>query len=187
VKIISADPGLVGAICVQTDDHIAIFDIPTQPTKTGKRTFNIAALVDIIAPHSDADLFIIEDVHCLFGNGAVSMFNFGRGKGILEGIAFALKLHVVYVAPQTWKKEFPELLVPHIRKDNKPKTAKEKTEAAKAKRLAKVAAKSRARTLAGEFFPQLKDKFALVKSDGRAEAALIAEYARRIFRTEKKT
>jgi hypothetical protein len=61
-----------------------------------------------------------------------SVFHFGRGKGIWEGIArhFGLSPSKM-VPPQTWKKSYPELAATKITvKDTKGKTPKEKKEIA---------------------------------------------------------
>ena len=198
MKIIAADPGISGAICIKDDKkNIIVFDMPTLKNKKGKKIFDVAKMAEMILSHKDADLFVIEDVHCLFGNGAVSMFNFGRGKGILEGIAFASGLKVEYVSPQTWKKSFPELAPPakvkstknknlsSASKDNALLTEKEKQEKYekdKAKRLFKAEAKSKARKLAGKLYPELANRFKTVNSDGRAEAVLLATFAENVFK-----
>lgn len=62
------------------------------------------------------------------------------------------------VSPQTWKKE--------IFKGAEILKGKE--------------GKARARARAAELFPSLADQVARVKDDGRAEALLLAEYARRL-------
>ncbi len=174
MKIISCDPGLHGAICVKSDTEIFVYDIPLVE-KNDKKVFDIPEIVKIFDLHKDASAFLIEDVHVLFGNGAVSMFNFGRGKGILEGIAFAKKIQVLYVSPQTWKKKWPELIAPKMDKEEKTKyTAKELQ---KIKTQKKAKAKVAARELAGKLEPTLKDLFKKVNSDGRAEAVLLNYYA----------
>lgn len=191
MKIISVDPGLSGAFCIKEDKTISVHDMPITKSKTKKDTFDIQSIVDLLTPHADAAVFVIEDIHCMPKNGAVSMFNFGRGKGILEGVGFALGIRVHYISPQTWKKSYQELAPPpkvkgvKKPKDTRVKTKKEKAEAAKQKRLGKALAKEKARTLAGTLYPQLSDRFKTVNSDGRAEAVLIAHYAEKHY-TENK-
>lgn len=184
--IIAVDPGLGGACAVKWDSHVTVFDTPVYTTKTGKKDFSLKEMAQLLDRYSLQQklnntkvVFIIENVHALPGNGGTSMFNFGRGKGIWEGMAVAFEFVLLQVTPQKWKSQFPELLAdkPAKRKDKTPLSSKEKAELAKAKRLAKAGAKARARTLAGELYPSLKDKFEMVKSDGRAEAVLIAHYA----------
>ena len=46
---------------------------------------------------------VIEDVHSIFGVSAKANFEFGRNAGILEGIACALNIPIVKVAPKTWQ------------------------------------------------------------------------------------
>lgn len=192
MKIISVDPGASGAFCIKNGEDATVYDMPSMIGRNGKKQIDIAAIVKLLEPHKDADIFVIEDVHCMVGNGAVSMFTFGRGKGILEGVAFSMGMRVIYVSPQAWKKFYAELApppkppkppkgTPKKPKEAKPKTTNEKKEAAKQKRLVKAHAKEKARTLAGEMYPQLKDRFKTVNSDGRAEAVLIAHFAEKNY------
>jgi hypothetical protein len=85
--------------------------------------------------------------------GVASSFCFGEGKGMWEGIIAAYAMAVELVSPQRWKKE----MMADQGKD-----------------------KSAARFKAMALFPSLADQLKLVKHDGRAEALLMAEYARRL-------
>lgn len=192
MKIIAVDPGASGAFCIKNGNDVIVHDMPSMKGKNDKKQIDIAAIVKLLEPHKDAKVFVIEDVHCMVGNGAVSMFSFGRCKGLLEGIAFAMNIPVLYVSPQTWKKSYATLAppakdpkAPKKPKDTTVKTTKEKAEAAKQKRLVKALAKENARKLAGTLYPQLADRFKTVNSDGRAEAMLIAIYAEKHY-TETK-
>lgn len=184
---IGIDPGLGGAVAIKNGDSVSVFDVPTAKTKKGKEDYDLAAMSKILAPYKGAVAYI-EDVHAMPGNGGVSMFNFGRGKGLWEMAIVANGLTIVYVSPQTWKKDYPELVpvkAPKKPKGSAPKTKKEKAEAAKQKRLVKALAKETARKLAGTLYPQLADRFKTVNSDGRAEAVLIAKYAEKHYMENK--
>ena len=179
---IAIDPGLSGAVGVISEDgSTSVFDTATHKIK-GKEEYDIAAMVDTLARYRGQNVVcMIENVHSMPGQGVSSTFGFGRGKGIWEGIAYAMGFRVVMVAPQTWKKAYPELVAVKIPvKDTTGKTPKEKKEidaaTAKEKRLAKAAAKTKARELAAAKFPKHADVLKTVNSDGRAEALLMAVY-----------
>jgi hypothetical protein len=185
MKIIAVDPGASGALCVKNGNKISVFDMPLMKDKNGKKVIDLKALAALFCNNKDADLFVIEDVHCMPKNGAVSMFNFGRSKGVLEGMAFVCGFKAVYVSPQTWKKDYAELCRPKADKTSKvsePITKKEKQDADREKRLFKANAKAKAREIAGTLYPNLADRFKTVNSDGRAEAVLIATYAENHFK-----
>lgn len=178
-KTIGIDPGLRGAIAINSDE-IKVFDIPIYKTSKGKDDYDLPSIVKIFAPYTGKGYLVaLELVHSMPGQGVSSSFNFGRGRGILEGIIVALGFKLVLVTPQAWKKPWPSLMAVHPprNKDCKPKTANEKIEIARDKRLSKAAVKVKARELAGKIYPSLKDQFKKVNSDGRAEAVLISHYA----------
>ena len=59
---------------------------------------------------ADPDLVVLEQVNAMPGSGpgrrtmgAQSMFNFGRGFGVVEASVQALGLPLCFVAPATWK------------------------------------------------------------------------------------
>ena len=191
---IGIDPGQSGAVAIIENSNVSVFDAPMKKVeKTGKKDYDIAAMAAILHPYYGKPVtIIIEAVFSMTQQGVSSVFNFGRGKGLWEGIAWAYGFNVHMVTPQKWKKYYVSLappakdpLAPKKPKEAKPKTKNEKKEAAKQKRLVKALAKEKARTLAGEMYPQLKDRFKTVNSDGRAEAVLIAHYAEKNY-TESK-
>ena len=190
---IGIDPGQTGAVAIIDSGNVSVFDAPLKKVeKTGKKDYDIAAMANILRPYAKKEVYIvIEAVFSMTQQGVSSVFNFGRGKGLWEGIAWAFEFDVHMVTPQTWKKSYTELAppakdpnAPKKPKVPAPKTANEKKEAAKQKRLVKALAKEKARELAGKLYPQLKDRFKTVNSDGRAEAVLIAHYAEK-QQTEK--
>lgn len=98
------------------------------------------------AGFDDRPTVVIERVHAMPGNGAVSMFKFGRSLGVIEGVVAALGWPIIWVTPQAWKKHHGLL-----RQD-----------------------KDAARMLALETWPEHADTFRRKKDCGRADAALIA-------------
>jgi crossover junction endodeoxyribonuclease RuvC len=87
----------------------------------------------------------VEKVGAMPGQGVVSMWNFGRSAGIIEGVVAALRMSSTYVTPQTWTKA-----------------------------VGRAAGKDASRMRAMELFPTRADLFKRAKDDGRADAALIA-------------
>lgn len=98
----------------------------------------------------------VEKVGAVHGNGIVSMFNFGKNAGYIEGVLTALSIPYQLVPPAKWKKDFSLI--------GKDKQASIMT--------------------CHKLFPDLDLKRTdrcRTDSDGLAESALLAEYARRKF------
>ena len=145
---IGIDPGKSGALAVMyLDDDKSLIRIKIVP-------FEEQAYRDALECCKDERVAcLVEKVGAMPGQGVVSMFNFGRNLGLIEGMLMALHLPYQLVPPQTWKKEFSlssdkqmsidvcKRLFPNINLLATPRSRKE--------------------------------------SDGLAEALLMAEYARR--------
>ena len=84
------------------------------------------------------------------GQGVASMFNFGMGYGIIQGVVSALGIPYELVTPQSWKKR-----AGLIGKD-----------------------KDNARTMAQQLYPDAP--LGRKKDIGRADALLIARFGNRI-------
>jgi crossover junction endodeoxyribonuclease RuvC len=81
--------------------------------------------------------------------GVTSVFRFGYGAGVVEGVFATLCIPIEFVRPQVWKKSFG------LGSD-----------------------KEQSLALARRTWPYA-DSFTRKKDEGRAESALLAEYARR--------
>lgn len=126
-----------------------VVDMPTVQIKRGKRivnhvsaTFLAQALSDL--PYTPTVAFM-ESVHSMPGQSSFSMFAFGRGVGVLEGVLAGRQIGVSFVTPQAWQKKMG------IQGETK----------------------SSSRERAGQLLPSYADLFKRVKDDGRADAALI--------------
>jgi hypothetical protein len=155
--VVGIDCGKDGAIAVLRDGCcVALHDMPT--LKVGKREeYDAGAMTRILVQAvagADRDLIAIEHVTANPKNGAIGAAKFFTGFGIWIGIIASLGLRLERVTPQRWRKAMLEGL---------PK--------------GKGSSMLRAR----ELFPALAPQLARKKDDGRAEALLIAEYARRTF------
>ena len=96
---------------------------------------------------------LVEKVGAMPGQGVVSMFSFGRNLGLIEGMLTALHIPYQLVPPQTWKKEFS------LSSD-----------------------KQMSIDVCKRLFPNinlLATPRSRKENDGKAEALLMAEYARR--------
>lgn len=143
--IIGVDPGKSGAFAALDQDGNLhdTWDIPA----VDKR-ISAPLIADILRPlQAVTELCVIEDVHSMPGQGVTSMFTFGRGLGIVEGVALGAGIPVRWVSPAKWKRA-----------------------------LGLSPDKGASRRRATELWPAQSAMFARVKDDGRAEAALIAYY-----------
>ena len=151
--ILGIDPGLSGAVALLTPDgELFVHDIPTLDVGGRKRpdAVGLAHMFDAYA--AQAPSVWIEDVGVRPGEGAVGAFSFGKGVGMLLGVAAAHFMPVEVVRPATWKK---------------------------AMGLPTGATKDESRARASALLPQHAGLWPLKKHDGRAESALIALYGLR--------
>lgn len=205
--IIGIDPGISGAIGIidVKNDNIEVFDVPTikidNPNRKAKQKtkneYDKIAMGKLLSQYSKRKVVVVmEKVHAMPGQGVTSMFNFGRGVGIWEGIFAALGWEPELVTPQTWKKEYGDKLFKSIIKPDIIKSMK-KSDYNRAsvkeraiydladksykleKQSGKDEAKSMARSLIVELYPDMADSFKRKKDSDRAEALLIAERKRR--------
>lgn len=151
--VIGIDPGATGAIAILGTDS-QLHDIIDLPAVTGSVDgwYAIANTFDAIATHDDVRLAVIEGVRSRPGQGVASVFKFGRCLGVLEGLVAAQLWRAESPAPSTWKKDMG------LSKD-----------------------KDTSRHMAMRLWPDHTHRFSRVKDDGRAEAALMAEWGRRLL------
>lgn len=156
---VGVDPGVSGAIAFLYPRAPVVIDMPTLQIKTGKKTKNMldaATLATILGQDIMPMHVYVEDVHPMPKEGTVSSFSFGVSNGIIIGILAAYKIPYTKVTPQRWKK----LMLDGMPKDK---------------------GASIARAL--QLFPSLSNQLITkrgAKKDGRAEALLIAVYAKRM-------
>lgn len=150
------DLGKEGAfVAVSNEGIVHAFDMPLEARRKGKGT------VEAVSPALLRDeLLALQSEHgkirmavleevTSFGMGKQSALNFGKGIGLVVGLLTALCIPYTEVRPQRWKKDFGL---------NNEKAAS--------------LSLARAKWPASDLFSRKKD-------DGRAEAALMAEYGRR--------
>jgi crossover junction endodeoxyribonuclease RuvC len=149
--ILAIDPGAKGALAFfdAVKGTLDIVDCPTVEVKRGakiKAEISPQMLAAIIRARSPSTA-ILEKVGAMPGQGVSSMFQFGRGVGMYEGVLAALQVPVTYVTPQAWQKAVG---------------AREGKDAGRAR--------------AAELYPAYAQMFARKKDDGRADAALMADW-----------
>ena len=149
--IIGIDPGFSGAIAFLYPDNVLhIKDMPIRAIMNRKQVDGHAfALILKAYKYRGAAFAAIEDVHSMPGQGVTSTFRFGYNAGILLGVLQALDIKVLRIKPSVWKVA-----------------------------LGLSSDKSKSLTLAKKLFPAYKEYFTRAKDDGRAEAALLAHFAR---------
>ena len=189
IRYLGIDPGLSGAVaCLECDDSGTIIkanvhDIPTVTVlkgKTNRREYlanQMAAMLDRYrwwtpqrpirvlgddepaiggdcipeCPRRVIHMAVIESVHAMPGNGSIGNFAMGYGLGLWVGILATHAIPYTCVPAPTWKKA-----------------------------LAVNKEKAGCILRAQQLFPDVADQLTRKKDDGRAEALLLAEYARRL-------
>jgi len=143
------DPGNTGAIAIfKKKKIIALYDMPTEIKLTGKGLQTSAPKLAKILKWWGIKKAFVERVHAMPGQGVTSMFTFGRGTGVIEGVSCTLGIDIIFVTPQAWKKEF--IL---IKKE-----------------------KDSCRIKAIKRFPKRKESLRLKKNIGRADSIFIGLY-----------
>lgn len=160
---IGVDPGAGGALALVRHLHslggtdtlqVQVVDMPVHVVKD-KRRIDLHALVRQLRQwamvYGDLNA-LVENVSAMPGQSPNGMFSFGFACGAVQTAVAAADIPMRLVTPQVWKKHYGL------------KGGREN--------------KDLARQLACRLFPQFADLFARKKDDGRAEAALLANYGR---------
>jgi len=153
--VLGIDPGLSGAVAfVHGDQLLNVADLPLVDVQHGKgsrKELSPALLHDMLV-HTEIRIgkAIVEHVGASPQMGTTSAFRFGENFGGILAVLACCGIRTELVRPQTWKRAMG--LGPD---------------------------KSISRAMAIKLWPLQSDYFARAKDDGRAEAALIAEWARR--------
>ena len=154
MRVLGCDPGKVGAIAlIDGLSLLRVFDMPVTALKKGTtldaHTLN-GLVCEMLNDCGPVDLAVIERVHSTPQMGVSSAFDFGRSFGLVEMALIARGIRIEYITPQRWKAA-----------------------------LGLTADKSSSLALARAKWPDAEEWFRRKKDEGRAEAALIAEYGRR--------
>jgi len=96
------DPGLNGGITFIHGESIESYPMPT--INVGKKNVLDSSEIASLLKKNRPDRVAIEKVNAMPGQGVTSMFSFGYGAGILEGIVACLGIPFELVTPQRWMK-----------------------------------------------------------------------------------
>lgn len=155
--VVGIDPGITGAVAfVNSAGASWVHDMPVAMVKKGRREVMAAELSRILEAAPSATVYVervnampkigTKDGHNRSGQGVSSAFGFGRSVGVIEGVVAALRMPLVFVTPQAWKKHHG----------------------------LSGADKDVSRTLASQLYPEAE--LSRKKDIGRADALLIARY-----------
>lgn len=149
--LIGIDPGASGAVAWLSDDGhlVCVEDLPVVEMLIGgtkRRRMAATVLRQMLIARRPVHAFL-EEVHAMGKNGAIANFQLGNCSGLIEGVLAGLAIPLTPVKPSQWQKHF-----------------------------GRGADKGASRAHAMRLWPGAADRFARVKDDGRAEAALIALY-----------
>lgn len=155
---IGIDPGRDGAMAVLGYRETPIV-VPFDEAEYANQLRRLDAARRFVAPSTSSDkpkvevFCVVEHVNAMPGQGVTSCFSFGQNFGFILGMLTALRIPYELVRPQKWKREFSC-------------TSDKNTSIAVAKRI----------------FPGVdlrRTERCTKDHDGKAEALLLAEYARR--------
>lgn len=149
---VGIDPGQKGgyAVISKSETGQAVFAYPWDDS------FFAMEMASLMQMKEHGIVAAVEKVGARPGQGTVSMFNFGKSAGYIEGVLSALGIPYQLVPPAKWKKEFSLI--------------------GKDKQASIITCR--------KLFPELdlkRTERCRTDSDGKAEATLLAEYARRHF------
>lgn len=147
--ILGIDPGVNGALAFMARGRVQTFDMPVFKGKKGQ-DYDEGSLARLLDARSpDIEFAVLERQWARPTDGGPQAFKVGVGFGTLRMLLASNFIPYLLVTPQAWKRF-----------------------------MGITAGKDEARALASQRFPQDADQWRLKKHDGRAEAALLADYGR---------
>ncbi len=166
---IGVDPGSDGYVAVIMENGVYDF-LPIDGTPVQEVSAFLARWA------SSNCVAVLEDVHAVFNSSAKGTFNFGFSKGMLFALLVAHRIPYVLVAPKDWQNEV------WINADKEYTTQRQTTKDGGEKIIKKVDTKATSLNAARRLFPLVdfrKSERAKKPHDGKVDALLMAEYARR--------
>jgi crossover junction endodeoxyribonuclease RuvC len=97
VNIIAVDPGLKGGIA-----YVDGFDFGAIPMPIAGKEYDLATIKELLISVKP-DLLVLEKVGARPDQGVTSMFSFGKGYGMIQGVSAGLGIPYELVTPQAWK------------------------------------------------------------------------------------
>lgn len=109
--IIGIDPGYTGAVAVYDPSLkalVAVEDMPIRRTESfigsGKANIDCNQLASMIIGYgAKSSLCVVERVSAAPGQGVSSMFRFGEGFGMIQGIIATQGIRIIMPPPSVWK------------------------------------------------------------------------------------
>lgn len=149
---IGIDPGLGGAVAFLDGDELEVYDTPVAVVKGTRREYLVGSMASLLATRTGGKAALEAGIP-MPRQATNTTYLMGRGGGLWEGLLAASGMTYDLVPPQRWKK---------------------------AMGIPPRSDKGASRVLASRLFPACAHLFARVRDDGRAEAALLAMYRKRI-------
>lgn len=155
MTVIGIDPGLTGAIAVlDAPAGDQVHDMPTVRIGKTERlridTDSLRAILETLQGFADVRLVAVERQQSMPRQGVASTFQTGYGYGLIVGVLVGLRLPWIDVRPAEWQRV-----------------------------VGWKGGKDGSRVLARQLHPELGPALCRAKDHGRADALLIAHYARR--------
>ena len=106
-RIIGIDPGATAGGWAVLDHYGQIVSAGDLPMAgAGAQRMISARLFAAVVERFSPAKAVVERVGPMPGQGVSSMFRFGRGLGVIEGVIGAKMVPVSYVSPTVWKRHF---------------------------------------------------------------------------------
>ena len=156
--ILGIDPGATGAAALvnqSTGNCLRMRDLTSSPQMN-------ALHLQFLSEGFTGLVAVLEKAQPMPRQGVVSVFGYGKTCGVIEGILACLSVRIHFVAPGKWKRD---LGLARLKDETQP------------------AYKGRSLDMARRLFPD--QELHLQKHHNRAEALLIAEWARRFLFNQK--
>lgn len=156
--ILGIDPGATGALALimgTSGNCGALKDLAPSPAVVA---VSVKAMLFMASRSGDPITAVLEKAQPMPRQGVVSVFGYGKTCGVIEGVLACLEIPYRYTAPGKWKRDLGL-----IREKNEEMPA----------------FKRRSLDMARRLFPD--QELHLQKHHNRAEALLIAEWARRFL------
>lgn len=152
MNIIGIDPGLHGAVAIiYANGELQVWDTATAVVKGTRRDYLVGDMRTALRAAGEATA-VLERGIAMPRQSSSTTYVTGRGGGLWEGLLAGLEIPYRLVEPVKWKR---------------------------AMGIPPGSDKGASRVLAQQTWPQWASVFSRVKDDGRAEAALMAEWLRR--------
>ncbi|MGB7996548.1 hypothetical protein [Photobacterium halotolerans] len=97
--VVGIDPGKKGALVRLTDSTQEAIVMPLK----GAKDIDGFAIAQFLKQHRP-DMVVVEKVAARPGQGVTSMFTFGTGYGVVQGVLDSLAIPYRLITPQMWKK-----------------------------------------------------------------------------------